>query len=181
MLAGLVRHRELSSGRPLIARSGLPTLRGRATRRDFRPWPTDTDTLPYGKHYVLHPRRLQPRGIPMHSTRLIRAMAFAAILASLAGQPWRSTAAAARAGVPPAATHGRSGAEIPDTPVGSQLRWVLEQLDGGATTLDEAELNTRFAPALLAGFPPAQLLRLLRDSALEHCPIRVTGTAGPVT
>src|SRR5687768_18367859 len=61
------------------------------------------------------------------------------------------------------ATPAATLAAIPATPVGDQLAWVLVQLNGGATTLTEAELTAHFAPTFLANFLPAPvLLDLLR-------------------
>jgi pimeloyl-ACP methyl ester carboxylesterase len=72
--------------------------------------------------------------------------------------------------------------EFPTSPVGEQLAWVLAQLNGGATTLSEAELTARFAPAYLANMLPAPvLLDLLRQTAGQYAPVTVTGFAFPPT
>ena len=69
---------------------------------------------------------------------------------------------------------------FPATPVGDQLRWVLEQLNGGATTLTEADLAAHFTPAFLAGFP-VPLLDLLRDTTAQYAPVVVRGFPFPPT
>jgi pimeloyl-ACP methyl ester carboxylesterase len=71
-------------------------------------------------------------------------------------------------------------AEMPATPVGDQLAWVLAQLNGDAATLTEAELTVRFAPAFLSAFP-VPLLDLLRETAAQYAPIVVTGFPFPPT
>ena len=72
--------------------------------------------------------------------------------------------------------------ELPTSPVGEQLAWVLAQLNGGAATLTEAELTAHFAPAFLANVLPAPvLLDLLRQTAAQYAPVTVTGFAFPPT
>jgi pimeloyl-ACP methyl ester carboxylesterase len=72
--------------------------------------------------------------------------------------------------------------EIPSSPVGDQLVWVLAQLNGDAATLTEAELTAHFAPAFLTHFLPAPvLLDLLRQTAAQYAPVSFTGFAFPPT
>ena len=116
----------------------------------------------------------------MHAATLIRTtmLAAAAVLTSLVAQPWQSSTDLARAATPLAAATHQFVTQISDTPAGRQLRWVLDQVNGDAAALEETEVTARFAPAFLAGLPPAQLLQLLRETAVEHGPISVTGIAG---
>src|SRR5215217_4425422 len=72
--------------------------------------------------------------------------------------------------------------EIPASPVGDQLVWILAQLNGGATTLTEADIRAHFAPAFLMDVLPAPvLLDLLRQSAAQYAPVTFTGFAFPPT
>jgi len=58
-----------------------------------------------------------------------------------------------------------------DTPVGEQLAWTFDLLNTRAGALTEADLATRFTPALLAAVPPPQLLGFAQQLA----------SAGPFT
>ena len=72
--------------------------------------------------------------------------------------------------------------EIPESPVGDQLVWILAQLNGGATTLTEADVRAHFAPAFLMDVLPAPiLLDLLRQTAAQYAPVTFTGFAFPPT
>ena len=72
--------------------------------------------------------------------------------------------------------------EIPESPVGDQLVWILAQLNGGATTLTEADVRAHFAPAFLMNVLPAPiLLDLLRQTAAQYAPVTFTGFAFPPT
>jgi pimeloyl-ACP methyl ester carboxylesterase len=75
---------------------------------------------------------------------------------------------------------GTPSIEIPATPAGGQLSWVLAQLNGGAATLTETDLAAHFAPAFLAAFP-VSLLDLLQQTASQYAPIIVTGFPFPPT
>jgi pimeloyl-ACP methyl ester carboxylesterase len=72
--------------------------------------------------------------------------------------------------------------EIPSSPVGDQLVWVLAQLNGDGATLTEEELTAHFAPAFLTLFLPAPvLLDLLRQTATQYAPVTFTGFPYPPT
>ncbi len=88
--------------------------------------------------------------------------------------------AATQAGTPGTST---STVEIPATPVGEQLRWLLVQLNGGEVTLtEEEELTAHFAPAFLVNVLPAPvLLDLMRQTAMQYAPVTVTSFAFPPT
>jgi pimeloyl-ACP methyl ester carboxylesterase len=96
-----------------------------------------------------------------------------------------SLSASASASAPdasPATPDGTPGAgELPATPIGEQLAWVLAQLNGGAATLSEADIAAHFAPAFLAMFPAPAILDLLRQTAAEYAPITFVGFAYPPT
>jgi pimeloyl-ACP methyl ester carboxylesterase len=117
----------------------------------------------------------------MRLTPLLHAVILVAVLVSLGMQPGQATPPPASAAPGSAVVRDIAATELPDSPAGRQASWVLDQLNGGAVDLDEATLTDRFTPAFLAALPPAPLLQLLRQSALEHRPIRVTGVAKPTT
>lgn len=70
--------------------------------------------------------------------------------------------------------------QIPETPVGDQLRWVMAQLNGGADTLTETEVETHFAPAFLEAFPPQPLIELFRQTSEQAGGISITGFSRPL-
>jgi pimeloyl-ACP methyl ester carboxylesterase len=73
-------------------------------------------------------------------------------------------------------------AKIPTTPVGRQVRWALEQLNGGAARLSEADVSARFAPEFLAAVMPASdVVASLAQTAAERGPFTFTGFAAPPT
>jgi pimeloyl-ACP methyl ester carboxylesterase len=79
--------------------------------------------------------------------------------------------------LPPAAA-----AKIPATAVGRQLRWTLDQLNGAAARLSEADVRARFAPEFLAVVMPAsQIVASLAHTAAERGPFTFTGFAAPPT
>ena len=87
--------------------------------------------------------------------------------------------AAAQTGTPGI---GTPTIEIPTSPVGDQLAWVLAQLNGDATRLTEHDVTARFAPSFLTQFLPApDLLDLLRQTAAHYAPVTFSGLAFPST
>lgn len=102
---------------------------------------------------------------------MLRTVPWRGILALLAILP---TACAISA--PPVAPGPSAG--IPDSPVGAQLRWALHQLDGGAATLDEAELRRHVDDDLLTHvFGPAELIDVMRETAATMGPFQLEGFA----
>jgi hypothetical protein len=86
---------------------------------------------------------------------------------------------AAYAGTP---VVGTPPLEIPASPVGDQLAWVLAQLNGDATKLTEHDITARFAPSFLTQFLPAPvLLDLLRQTTAQYAPVTFSGFAFPPT
>jgi pimeloyl-ACP methyl ester carboxylesterase len=93
------------------------------------------------------------------------------------------------AGAAPATPRGAMAAgapwdareQVPETPVGRQLGWVLTQLNGEAATLREADLTDHFTPLFLAQLPAASLHELLQRTAVEHGPVELWGFAGTPT
>jgi len=65
----------------------------------------------------------------------------------------------AQATATPAAATARASAEIPDTPVGRQLRWLLEA--SGRVPVPDAELTRHFSAGFLSAIPPAQVNQAL--------------------
>jgi beta-lactamase class A len=55
--------------------------------------------------------------------------------------------------------------EIPDTPAGVQLAWLLDQMNGDPSALSDAELGDRFNDAFLEQVPPDQIRELLGQLA----------------
>jgi pimeloyl-ACP methyl ester carboxylesterase len=69
---------------------------------------------------------------------------------------------------------------LPDSPVGTQLAWVLRQLAGGATTLTEAEVTAHYAPDYLSQVKPASgVLADFRHSLAELGTLTYQGMAFP--
>jgi pimeloyl-ACP methyl ester carboxylesterase len=79
--------------------------------------------------------------------------------------------------LPPAAA-----VKIPATPVGRQVSWTLNQLNGAAARLSEADVRARFAPEFPAAVMPAsQVMASLAQTAAERGPFTFTGFASPPT
>jgi len=72
----------------------------------------------------------------------------------------------------------RTAATIPDTPVGTQLRWVVDQLNGRAAGLDATHVRAHFAPRFLATMPAAELVAILKRDAAQRSPVVFTRFAG---
>jgi pimeloyl-ACP methyl ester carboxylesterase len=66
---------------------------------------------------------------------------------------------------------------MPDTPVGNQLTWVLEEFNGGAGDLTEGEVADRFDPLFLVALPAPVLIGLIQDTAAQYGPFVFTGFA----
>lgn len=71
--------------------------------------------------------------------------------------------------------------KIPSTPVGSQLEWVVAQLNGGADTLTEEDVVAHFAPEFLQGFPPQPLIEQFRRTSAQAGHITLTGFSVPLS
>jgi pimeloyl-ACP methyl ester carboxylesterase len=73
-------------------------------------------------------------------------------------------------------------AKIPASPVGRQISWALDQLNGGAARLSEADVSARFAPEFLAAVMPASdVVASLAQTAAERGPFTFTGFTSPPT
>lgn len=108
------------------------------------------------------------------SLALVLGFAVALSLSATAPASAQNAAPGSMAGTP-------STAEIPSTPVGEQLGWVLAQLNGGAATLGEADIASHFSPSFLSTFPAPAILDLLRQTGAEYAPINFAGFAYPPT
>jgi pimeloyl-ACP methyl ester carboxylesterase len=64
---------------------------------------------------------------------------------------------------------------LPASPVGRQLRWVLAEFGGDATSLTEAEVQQHVDPQLLAVFPAAQIIGAFQGSLGELGPATFRG------
>lgn len=65
---------------------------------------------------------------------------------------------------------------FPDTPVGHQLAWVFEQLDGGATTLTEDDIAAHF----ISAFDPTDMIQFLQNQ-VQFAPFQLVGFETPPT
>jgi pimeloyl-ACP methyl ester carboxylesterase len=73
-------------------------------------------------------------------------------------------------------------AKIPTSPVGRQISWALDQLNGGAARLSEADVSARFKREFLAAVMPASdVVASLAQTAAERGPFTFTGFASPPT
>jgi beta-lactamase class A len=70
---------------------------------------------------------------------------------------------------------------IPDTPAGTQLTWALDQINGGAGSLQVRDVTNRFADDFLAGLPAASLIGVLQNLAGPLAPVAVARFEGGVT
>jgi hypothetical protein len=52
---------------------------------------------------------------------------------------------------------------VPDTPVGDRLRWLLDEINGGAMTLAEPEINEVFASQFLTQVSAPSVVRHLKE------------------
>jgi pimeloyl-ACP methyl ester carboxylesterase len=64
---------------------------------------------------------------------------------------------------------------LPTTPVGRQLRWVLAEFGGDATSLTKAEVERHVDPQLLAVFPAEQIIAAFLGSLDEVGPATFRG------
>lgn len=69
---------------------------------------------------------------------------------------------------------------VPATPAGQQLAWVLAQVNGDASKLQEADVLSRFSAEYLGSIEPApQVVEALRQTARERGPLTFVGFAQP--
>ncbi|MBB5076602.1 serine hydrolase [Nonomuraea endophytica] len=97
--------------------------------------------------------------IPRLTSKSLLALAVAATLLAGSGV---ATAAGATAGPSPSPT-GSPGVEIPATPAGQQLRWVLDAI--GRAPVPESEIKEHIADSYLAAVPPAEVNAFLQQLA----------------
>jgi pimeloyl-ACP methyl ester carboxylesterase len=72
--------------------------------------------------------------------------------------------------------------KIPATPLGRQVSWTLDQLNGGAARLSDADVRARFAPEFLAAVMPAsEVVASLTQTAAERGPFTFIGFAARPT
>jgi pimeloyl-ACP methyl ester carboxylesterase len=69
--------------------------------------------------------------------------------------------------------------QLPDSPVGRQLHWVLEQLAGGAATLTVGEVRAHLSGGLQEVWPAEQVLEQLRRDLEARGPLLFVGFAYP--
>jgi pimeloyl-ACP methyl ester carboxylesterase len=73
----------------------------------------------------------------------------------------------------------RAAPRLPDGPLGRQLRWVLDQLAGGAATLTVEEVRAHLSPGLHRVHPAEEMLADLRQTLAERGPMRFVGYSYP--
>jgi pimeloyl-ACP methyl ester carboxylesterase len=71
-------------------------------------------------------------------------------------------------------------AELPATPVGEALAWVLTVLNDGAASLTADEMTARFAPTFLEAIPPEIIVGLVQQVAAD-APFTFEGFTRPPT
>lgn len=59
-------------------------------------------------------------------------------------------------------SRSETGLEIPQTPVGQELRWVMTQIGGGAAAVTDATITEHFAASTLERVPAASIVEQLR-------------------
>jgi pimeloyl-ACP methyl ester carboxylesterase len=69
--------------------------------------------------------------------------------------------------------------ELPVSPVGRQLSWVLQQVAGGAATLTLAEVRAHLSSGLQQVWPAEQVLEQLRGDLADRGPLLFVGFAYP--
>jgi beta-lactamase class A len=74
-----------------------------------------------------------------------------------------------------------SGIDIPDTPVGRQLTWVLEQVNRSARGLSVREIKQHVDPWYLTGLPADQIRSVLKNYVGPHGPFAPARFEGGVT
>lgn len=72
-------------------------------------------------------------------------------------------------------------AEVPDSPVGKQLGWVLGQINGEAADLGPKRVAERFAPSYLEALPSTALIATFRDLAASLAPVGLARFEGLTT
>jgi pimeloyl-ACP methyl ester carboxylesterase len=68
---------------------------------------------------------------------------------------------------------------LPDSALGHQLRWVLEQLGGGSATLTVAEVRKHLTPGLRQILPARAARQLFQRTLTERGPMQLVGFSSP--
>jgi len=66
-------------------------------------------------------------------------------------------------------------AELPQTPVASQVSWAIGQLNLEGAQLDAHDITARFAPDTLARIPANRLVDVMSELGLEQGPYALVG------
>ncbi len=92
------------------------------------------------------------------------------------------TVIAAACGTTDPDSSGPTGVAIPDSPVGEQLQWALDQLNGDAVTLTPALVEQRLDAGLLQfAFSADEVVRMMQETAQTMGPFELEGFAFPPT
>jgi pimeloyl-ACP methyl ester carboxylesterase len=65
--------------------------------------------------------------------------------------------------------------DLPDSALGRQLRWVLNQLGGGSATLTDAEIRKHLTPGLRQVLPASAALQAFQQTLTERGPMQFVG------
>jgi pimeloyl-ACP methyl ester carboxylesterase len=103
--------------------------------------------------------------------------------------PSRSTLAGGIGRRATSASHASTAADatpapvdgLAQTPLGDQLAWFLAAVNGGGTSLTEADVVAHVAPTFLAFVPPAQLIGLVKGLAAGYGALKLDGVTRPPT
>ncbi len=72
-------------------------------------------------------------------------------------------------------------AALAQTPLGDQLAWFLATVNGGGTSLTDADIATHIAPTFLAVVPPAQVIGFVKSLAAGYGALKLEGVTRPPT
>ncbi|MEU6429130.1 serine hydrolase [Microbispora sp. NPDC046973] len=123
------------------------------------------------------PRSMRSRTVPLMSAALALAAATTAAPAAVSASAAPATVSAGAALATPSPT---GTADIPHSPVGEQLRWLLAA--AAALPIPEDQIRAHFSAGFLAQVPPAQVNEVLQglgglrlDSLADVTPTSLTG------
>jgi beta-lactamase class A len=92
-----------------------------------------------------------------------------------------STIGLSAANAQQASPESSPASQIPDTPIGQQLTWLLGAMNGNPDEITADIVTQHFAPEFLQQVPAAQLVPILKQTAMAYAPFVLTGFASPPT
>lgn len=75
----------------------------------------------------------------------------------------------------------QAGVELPPTPAGAAMSWVITTLNGGFEGLTAAQLTQKFTPSILERAPASALLDAMCSAGYESAPFGLVGFADAPT